>query len=196
MSQVVSIRRVRIGARDGTFTPRRTVFCPRANQSVHLEQCEPCPLRSGGDVALDHVSITCTTDPTEAPRAVGSLVLGPLTCIDAAMPFAALRTMRLDQVLTAVVEGDHARYVGCIRPSVFGVALELPPRVRAALLDSARVGDVMLATVPIAEGVTLLEAAGVMNRARARHLPVIATDGSVAGLLDDVTLLIGVSQSR
>lgn len=196
MLKIVNIRSVRLGARDGTFTSRCTVFCPRSNQTVDLEHCSSCPFRSEEEPSADRQVITCTTSDADSVRAAGSLVLGSLTCVDAAMPFSALRTMRLPQPLIPVFDGPHEAYVGCISPSLFDIALELPPRVRVALLDSARVGDVMTSTVAIAEEVTLLAAAGAMSRARARHLPVITRSGGVAGILDDVTLLLGLSDSK
>ena len=196
MIKLVSIRRVRLVAAEGTVTSRCTAFCPRANQSVDLAQCERCPFRSEEGSDLDGLAMTCMIDHVEASPAVGSLALGPLTCVDAAMPFAALRTMHVPQRTNPVVNGPGAKYIGCISPSLLDVALELPPRVRATLFDSARVGDFTTATLAIAEGATMLEAARAMTQAGARHLPVVARDGRVAGILDDLTLLNGMSHAK
>ena len=196
MIKLVSIRRIRLVAPEGTVTSRGTAFCPRSSQSVDLAQCEHCPFRSEEGSAPDGLAMTCMIDHVEASPAVGSLVLGPLTCVDAAMPFAALRTMHVTQRTIPVIDGPGAKYIGCISRSLLDVARELPPRVRAALLDTARVGDLTTATVAIAEGATMLEAARAMTQAGARHLPVVARDGSVAGILDDLTLLNGMSHAR
>lgn len=176
-------------------TSARAVFCPRTSGSVDIERCAACPFRRGAALRPEDETIQCeleaaaTNDPL-ASVLVGALLRGPTVSVDAALPFAALRVLAVDQPLIPIVDGPCGHYVGCIDHRLVGVALDLPPRVRAMLLDTALVADLMGRTAPIAESATVVQAAAAMARAHSRHLPVVTSDGELAGVVRDVDLLL------
>lgn len=191
---VAAIRTERSVGSDATWIERRTVFCPRSFGSVDAERCARCPFRQGATLRPEDETIRCEVvpaalpdDPLEFP--VGALLRGRTTSVDAALPVDALGVLGLDQPLVPIVEDRGGRYLGCIDSALVTGAVDLPPRARALLLDSARAADVMKHTPSVPEDAPVLDVAIAMARTHSRHLPVVTRTNRVAGLIRDIDLL-------
>ncbi len=198
-TKTVHVRLERLVRGDGSAPARRTVFCPRAKRTVPLDPCASCAFRAGGPLEAEAESIVCEVDeyvtPTLASIPVGTLVRGRLTCVARDLRFAALRAMGFEQPLIPVIGARDDQLVGCLATALLTVSYDLPPRARAALLDTAQVGDLMTCLPAVSEDEPLLAAAVAMRQAFVRQLPVVTREGRCAGVVDDLALLRAATRS-
>lgn len=194
----VAIRLERLIGCDLSSASSRVAFCPRFRHEVDVKHCARCPFHRAATLGPDDTVLECEAgdaacpDSAEPPSStcVGALLHGAATLIDGELRFAPVRcVVDVDEPLLLVVEGASGRYLGCLDRQLIETAQDLPPRVRALLLDSARVCDVMTRVTPVAEDASVLEAATVMTRARMRYLPVVTREGRATGVVRDLDLL-------
>ena len=156
--------------RDGS-THTLLVVCPQEAQTVSVERCVACPgcqCLDDGDGSVRRPSVACSSGTPEVPggaRTAGNTLSRFSTCVRAdaigqvvlPSPYGCLPVVDENTLLVGVLGTDsHAR----IDRAAVDLAVEEHLPIRAALAH--------------------------MAHHRARHVPVVARDGLVVGVLDDL----------
>jgi CBS domain-containing protein len=158
---------------DGSAHRVLLVFCPMHDRTLSIETCIACPMCAGLDASggqASRPSVACTFDapkPSGSARPAATVLSRFAVCVRVDAVAAALPPRPAG--LVPVVDADM-RFVGVLEG----------PRVR---LDDAG------AEVAIEEHVPIPAALARMAHKRARQVPVVARDGSLVGVLDDLDAL-------
>ena len=186
------IRTRRILAGDGDATVTRTVLCPQHGEAVALALCGECPRCE----QISEEGVTCTPDaphptmrwasrlhrilPSAADRvAIADVMSRDVACVRAEVGIESLEALFRDRGIggAPVVDGDGFP-VGMVTKSDLA---------RERRENDVTVRDLM---TPIAytlrEDDPLSRAAAVMAIEHVHHLPIVAVDGRVVGMLSSL----------
>jgi len=186
------IRTRRILAGDGEATVTRTVLCPQHGEAVALALCGECP-------RCEHIGeegVTCTPDaphptmrwasrlhrilPSAADRvAIADVMSRDVACVRDDVSIESLLALFRDRSIGAapVVDGDGFP-VGIVSKSDL---------VRERDELEFTVADLMTPMAyTLREDDPLSRAAAVMAVERVHHLPIVAADGRVVGMLSSL----------
>ena len=186
------IRTRRILDGDGEANVTRSVLCPRHGEAVTLSLCGECPRC----VAIADSSVTCRPDvalptmrwssrlhrilPSAADRvAIADVMSRDVACVRAEVGIESLEALFRDRGIggAPVVDGDGFP-VGMVTKSDLA---------RERRENDVTVRDLM---TPIAytlrEDDPLSRAAAVMAIEHVHHLPIVAVDGRVVGMLSSL----------
>jgi len=191
-SRTLPIRTRRILAGDGQVTATRTVLCPQHGEAVAVSFCGECRRCE----RIDEAGVQCRPDaprpmmrwssrlhrilPSAADRAaIASLMSRDVACVRDDVGVESVAALFRDRSIGAAPVVDAAGYpIGMVTRSDLW-------RERAE--NEAIVADVM---TPLAytlrEDDPLSRAAAVMAVEHVHHLPVVAADGQVVGILSSL----------
>jgi hypothetical protein len=164
--------------RDGSTKRSLHVFCPMEDRTITIDRCGACAMCACLDATSgDRPSVRCTFPAPTGPgsaRPVGSALARFSVCvrmdaIHAVLPAPAGGTL--------IVVDEHDQLVGVLEPG---------PRVR---VDDGALGLAVEQHMPLATALAW------MVRRRARQLPVVARDGAVLGVLDDLDAMRSLRSS-
>jgi CBS domain-containing protein len=190
----VAVRRRRTLTRTGEWQVAETVHCPRHDAAVSLPDCLACGACVGLRTAEDTV-VGCRDGvsgreqrirgPTGAARTpVTEVMSGDLVCVQPGLDRQALTALLVDLGIGgAPVVDSRGRPIGVVSKSdLLRADLEGTPR--------ATVADLM---IPIAftlpENASLSHAAALMTEEGVHRVPVVATDGSVIGVVTSLDVV-------
>jgi CBS domain-containing protein len=161
---------------DLAFERTLQVFCPMHERTVALESCVECPFCAAFDAADDRPpSVACKFETVSGRPALtlGSVLARSALCVRA----------------DALGEVGHAL-------AAFGVVPIVNERTQlVGVLDATNrtthpLSHGRLATEhALGEGASISEALATMARRRIRQLIVVAADGTVLGIVEDLALL-------
>jgi CBS domain-containing protein len=191
-SHPLPIRTRRILAGDGEATATRTVLCPQHGEAVALARCGECPRCE----QISDKGVSCTPDaplptmrwasrlhrilPSAADRvAIAEVMTRDVACVRDDVSVESLQALLRDRGIGAVPVVDCEGFpVGLVSKSDL---------VRERWPDDASVAELM---TPLAftmrEDDPLSGAAAVMTVERVHHLPIVAADGRVVGMLSSL----------
>lgn len=170
---------------EGAHARSSSVFCPYGECSVPFETCKACERFSElSPAAPDRpAAVVCAKEigrfrVQSSPRA-GELMNPEALCIRDDVRVDELKNVGLPETSSTPVVGPLGELVGMVRPRDLG-----------ARKRSATVAEVMTGRSAAAmEQASVSEAAAIMAGKRVRRLPILALDGSVIGVVDDLQLL-------
>lgn len=210
--RTLPIRTRRILAGDGEQTLARTVLCPMHGSAVALPVCAECARCE----RIDNEGVRCTPEmvqptmrwtpllrrmlPSAADRvAIAELMSRDVTCARGDVSIEALAELLLDANIGAVpvVDGDGFPIGMLSRSDLLRDQLDSAgtEEVTDEIIDGEHVTARAPKTVrdlmmPIAftlrEDDPLSRAAAVMATERVHHLPIVAADGRVVGMLSSL----------
>jgi CBS domain-containing protein len=186
------IRTRRILAGDGEATATRTVLCPQHGEAVALAVCGECP-------RCEHIGeegVTCTPDaphptmrwasrlhrilPSAGDRvAIAEVMTRDVACVRDDVSVESLQALLRDRAIGAVpvVDGDGFP-IGVVSKSDL---------VRERDELDFTVADLMSRVAyTLREDDPLSRAAAVMAVEHVHHLPIVAADGRVVGMLSSL----------
>ena len=186
------IRTRRVLAGNGEATVTRTVLCPQHGQAVALAACGDCPRC----VEISDAGVTCQPDtphptmrwasrlhrilPSAADRvAIADVMSRDVACVRDDVSIESLLALFRDRAIGAapVVDGDGFP-VGIVSKSDL---------VRERDELEFTVADLMTPMAyTLREDDPLSRAAAVMAVERVHHLPIVAADGRVVGMLSSL----------
>jgi CBS domain-containing protein len=190
--RVLPIRTRRILAGDGTVTATRTVSCPQRGEALAVSRCGECPRCQ----QITEQGVTCQTHaprpwlrsaapasrvpPSLADRiAIADVMSRDVACVRDDVSVESLGALLRDRAIGAVPVVDEAGFpIGLVSKTDL---------LRERWPDEATVEDVM---TPLAytlrEDDPLSRAAAFMVVERVHHLPIVAADGRVVGMLSSL----------
>jgi hypothetical protein len=157
--------------RDGSTQRTLLVMCPMEDQTLSVERCVACPMCARLDASNGSVgrpSVACTFEAPSVSgrtRAVGSALARDAVCMRLEAMNGTFPPMPLVGLLPVV--DANLRLVGVLEKG----------HLRA---DDDTLGLTIEEHTPIPAALTR------MVRHRMRHAPVVARDGTVLGVLDDL----------
>jgi CBS domain-containing protein len=190
--RALPIRTRRTLAGDGEVTTTRTVFCPRHVEAVALALCGECPRCD----EIGERAVICTPDPppstmrralrrhdilmSAADRvAIGEVMSRDVACVRDDVSIESLAALLRDREIGAVpvVDGDGIP-IGIVSKSDL---------IRERDELDFTVADVMTPMAfTLREDDPLAQAAAVMTVEQVHHLPIVAADGAVVGMLSSL----------
>ena len=190
--QILPIRTRRTLAGDGEVTTVRTVLCPQHAEAVPLALCGECPRC----LHISEAGVTCTPEtrhptmrwasrlrrilPSAADRvAIADVMTRDVACVRDDVSVESLAALLRDRDIGAVpvVDGDGFP-IGVVSKSDLA-------RERDEL--EFTVADLMSRVAyTLREDDPLSRAAAVMSVEHVHHLPVVAADGRVVGMLSSL----------
>jgi CBS domain-containing protein len=165
------------------------VFCPELEESTSLDRCGKCPRCVGfdaGDVPGARPAVLCGArgdDRKGGDTPVGRVLSRHAACIDGEAPLEALDALDGLQSAGVPVVDDGLHLLGVVMPHESG-AIRGPARQRMRVLEATRTGH-----AAIDERSSVSVALTRMAGAHARRLPVVARDGTVVGVIEDLDAL-------
>jgi CBS domain-containing protein len=191
-SRTLPIRTRRILAGDGEANLTRTVLCPQHGEAVALSLCGECARCQ----LIDERGVECKPDeprptmrwsarlhrilPSAADRiAIAEVMSRDVACVRADVSVESLTALFHDRTIGAAPVVDADGYpIGLVSKSDL---------LRERCENDATVADVMTPMAyTLREDDPLSRAAGVMAVERVHHLPVVAADGRVVGMLSSL----------
>jgi CBS domain-containing protein len=187
---------------DGLVSTSQTVRCPRLEGSVSVAACIVCRDCEGMHTSEDGSSVRCTYGVAE-PEAVhkrrlpsvadrtplSEVMTGDVLCVRPGVSIEAVAELLTEHGITGVPVVDEAgRAIGVISKT------DLVEARHDRLGETA--GDIMM---PIAftlpENASLSHAAALMAYEGVHRLPVIATDGSIVGIVSAMDVVRWLARS-
>ena len=187
----LAVRRRRTLGRTGAWQVTETVHCPRYDAAVPLPACLACGACEG--LRSTRKTVGCR-DGTSRPRVrvptgaaltpITDVMSADLVCVQPSLDRQALTALLVDRGIGgAPVVDSCGRPIGVVSKSDL---------VRADLEGTPRptVADLM---IPIAftlpENASLSHAAALMSEEGVHRVPVVATDGSVIGIVTSLDVV-------
>jgi len=158
--------------KDGSAKRTLHVLCPMDDRTVSVErcvECRHCARLDASEGTVGRPSVACTFEgpgAPERPRAIGGVLSRHATCV------------RVDATRVALRAPPRAGVVPVVDEQELLVGI-----LEANLVVRADEGALALA---IEEHTPVSTALAHMARHRVRQVPVVASDGTVVGVLDDL----------
>jgi CBS domain-containing protein len=190
---------------DGESTTVRTVLCPTHGHALALSICGECEHCDHiGEGARGELQVTCKPEaplptmrwasmlhhilPSAGDRvAIADVMSRHVLCVTRDVSVEALTGMFLDRGISAVPVVDEAGHpIGIVSKTDL---------VRERWEARALVSDIMMPLAfTLREDEPLSRAAAVMDFERVHHLPVVAADGRVVGILSSLDFVSWVAK--
>jgi CBS domain-containing protein len=216
------LRQRRIIEGNGETTITRSVFCPTHGQAVALRVCGECARCESidGEAVTCHPETTRPTMrwtpllrhilPSAGDRvAIAEVMSRDVFCVTKEVSVESLTALFLERGISAapVVNGDGFP-IGVVSKtdlvrhqwengdtSELVQTDEVPDGMHVASVGQVTVGDLMMPLAfTLAEDEPLSRAAAIMAVEAVHHLPVVAADGRVVGILSSLDFVRWVAQ--
>ncbi|MGZ3427559.1 MAG: CBS domain-containing protein [Polyangia bacterium] len=190
--RTLPIRTRRVLAGNGEATMTRTVLCPQHGEAVTLSLCGECPRC----LRVDQDGVQCAPDtPHPSMRwasrlhrilssaadrvAIADVMSRDVACVQDDVSIDSLRALLRDRAIGAVPVVDGLGYpIGVVSKSDL---------LRESAENEATVAEMMTPMAyTLREDDPLSRAAAVMTVEHVHHLPVVAADGRVVGMLSSL----------